>query len=49
MLDGDNKYDAEKHGYQDAKRRLYLGKLPAVLQLHLKRFTYDYTVGPTKV
>jgi hypothetical protein len=49
-MDGDNKYDAEAHGYQDAKRRFFLSKLPPVLQLQLCRFTYDLQMGcPTKV
>uniref|UniRef100_A0A7S2ZZD2 USP domain-containing protein n=2 Tax=Rhodosorus marinus TaxID=101924 RepID=A0A7S2ZZD2_9RHOD len=46
MLDGDNKYRAE--GYeelQDAKRGVKFSKLPPVLQLHLKRFEFDYVRG----
>lgn len=48
-LDGDNKYDAEQHGMQDAKRRVFLGTLPPVLQLHLLRFQFSYQQGSYKV
>jgi hypothetical protein len=41
MLVGENKYDAEKFGHQDAKRGVLLDALPPVLQLHLKRFDFD--------
>lgn len=40
-LDGDNQYDAEKHGKQDAKKGCIFSKLPPVLNLHLIRFEYD--------
>lgn len=46
---GDNKYDAEQHGLQDAKRRVFLGTLPPVLQLHLLRFQFSYQQGSYKV
>lgn len=44
-LEGENQYDAEKLGKQDAGRRAQLFKLPPVLQLHLMRFQFDYETG----
>ena len=41
-LDGDNKYRAEGHGLQDAKKGVLFTKFPPVLQLQLKRFEYDF-------
>ncbi|KAG8387302.1 hypothetical protein BUALT_Bualt02G0007200 [Buddleja alternifolia] len=41
-LDGDNKYQAEQHGLQDAKKGVLFTDFPPVLQLHLKRFEYDF-------
>ncbi|CAI9095951.1 OLC1v1031998C1 [Oldenlandia corymbosa var. corymbosa] len=41
QLDGENKYHAEGHGLQDAKKGVLLTDFPPVLQLHLKRFEYD--------
>eukprot|EP01094_Clydonella_sp_ATCC50884_P014697 TRINITY_DN251_c0_g1_i2.p1 TRINITY_DN251_c0_g1~~TRINITY_DN251_c0_g1_i2.p1 ORF type:complete len:646 (-),score=258.72 TRINITY_DN251_c0_g1_i2:1803-3698(-) len=41
MLDGDNKYRAEGHGLQDAKKGVFLKELPPVLELQLKRFEYN--------
>ncbi|XP_057782081.1 ubiquitin C-terminal hydrolase 12-like isoform X4 [Salvia miltiorrhiza] len=41
-LDGDNKYQAEQHGLQDAKKGVLFIDFPPVLQLHLKRFEYDF-------
>eukprot|EP00741_Cyanophora_paradoxa_P021387 tig00021350_g20646.t1 len=40
-LDGDNKYQAEGHGLQDAKKGVKFSKYPPVLHLQLKRFEYD--------
>jgi ubiquitin carboxyl-terminal hydrolase 7 len=40
-LEGDNKYQAEGLGYQDAKKGCIFMSLPPVLMLHLKRFEYD--------
>ncbi|KAF9903570.1 hypothetical protein BX616_001592, partial [Lobosporangium transversale] len=40
-LDGDNKYMAEGHGLQDAKKGVIFETLPPVLHLQLKRFEYD--------
>jgi hypothetical protein len=45
LLDGDNKYDAEKYGKQDAYRCQCIAKLPPVLQLHLLRFQFNYATG----
>jgi ubiquitin carboxyl-terminal hydrolase 7 len=42
MLDGENKYMAEGHGLQDAKKGVVFTKFPPVLQLQLKRFEYDF-------
>uniref|UniRef100_A0A7S0WIA5 ubiquitinyl hydrolase 1 n=1 Tax=Chlamydomonas leiostraca TaxID=1034604 RepID=A0A7S0WIA5_9CHLO len=41
VLSGDNKYNAEGHGLQDAKKGVKFVDLPPVLQLQLKRFEYD--------
>lgn len=44
MMEGDNKYRAD--GYeelQDARKGVKFLQLPPVLQLHLKRFEYDFT------
>ena len=40
-LSGDNKYDAEGHGLQDATKGILFQDLPPVLQLHLRRFDFD--------
>ncbi|KZT28449.1 cysteine proteinase [Neolentinus lepideus HHB14362 ss-1] len=40
-LDGDNKYQAEGHGLQDAKKGIIFQSFPPVLHLQLKRFEYD--------
>ncbi|CAI9094723.1 OLC1v1030510C1 [Oldenlandia corymbosa var. corymbosa] len=40
-LEGDNKYQAEEHGLQDAKKGVLFTDFPPVLQLHFKRFEYD--------
>ncbi|VAH80645.1 unnamed protein product [Triticum turgidum subsp. durum] len=42
MLDGDNKYQSEKYGLQDAKKGMLFIDFPPVLQLQLKRFEYDH-------
>lgn len=41
MLDGENKYDAEVHGKQDAEKGVIFTKFPPVLTIHLKRFDFD--------
>ena len=40
-LDGENQYQAEGHGKQDAKKGIHLVRLPPVLNLQLKRFEFD--------
>ncbi|KAI7847583.1 hypothetical protein BDC45DRAFT_541802 [Circinella umbellata] len=40
-LEGDNKYMAEGHGLQDAKKGVSFENFPPVLHLQLKRFEYD--------
>lgn len=41
-MSGENKYDAEKFGLQDALRFTKIKSCPPVLFLHLKRFDFDY-------
>ncbi|PWA52381.1 TRAF-like protein [Artemisia annua] len=41
LLEGDNKYRAEEHGLQDARKKVLFIAFPPVLQLHLKRFEYN--------
>ncbi|CAK9866222.1 unnamed protein product [Sphagnum jensenii] len=41
-LDGENKYQAEQFGLQDAKKGVLFMDFPPVLQLQLKRFEYDF-------
>ena len=40
-LDGENKYEAEGFGLQDAKKGIIFQSFPPVLHLQLKRFEYD--------
>lgn len=40
MLDGENKYDAEGFGLQDARKGTAFQSFPLVLRLQLKRFSY---------
>ncbi|KAG0057243.1 hypothetical protein BGZ83_000656 [Gryganskiella cystojenkinii] len=40
-MDGENKYQAEGHGLQDARKGVIFESLPPVLHLQLKRFEYD--------
>lgn len=42
ILEGDNKYMAEGHGLQDAKKGVVFESFPPVLHLQLKRFEYDF-------
>ncbi|KAJ1742827.1 ubiquitin-specific protease ubp15 [Coemansia sp. RSA 989] len=42
MLDGENKYQAEGFGLQDARKGVIFESFPPVLQLQLKRFEYDF-------
>lgn len=41
MLEGENKYQAEGFGLQDAKKGIVFMSFPPVLHLQLKRFEYD--------
>ncbi|XP_012835827.1 PREDICTED: ubiquitin carboxyl-terminal hydrolase 12-like [Erythranthe guttata] len=41
-LEGENKYHAEQHGLQDAKKGVSFIDFPPVLFLQLKRFEYDF-------
>ncbi|KAL9675747.1 hypothetical protein QQ045_003953 [Rhodiola kirilowii] len=41
-MDGDNKYQSEQYGLQDAKKGVLFIDFPPVLQLQLKRFEYDF-------
>lgn len=41
MLEGENKYQAEGYGLQDAKKGVIFETFPPVLHLQLKRFEYD--------
>ncbi|THG12020.1 hypothetical protein TEA_020733 [Camellia sinensis var. sinensis] len=47
-LEGDNKYQAEQYGLQDAKKGVLFIDFPPVLQLQLKRFEYDF-MGTTMI
>ena len=40
-LEGDNQYQAEGHGLQDAEKGIIFQSFPAVLHLQLRRFEYD--------
>lgn len=40
-LNGENKYQAEGFGLQDAKKGIIFESFPPVLHLQLKRFEYD--------
>ena len=40
-LDGENKYQAEGFGLQDARKGIIFESLPPVLHLQLKRYEYD--------
>ena len=42
ILQGENQYQAEGFGMQDAKKGIIFSKFPPVLMLHLKRFEYDF-------
>lgn len=42
MLDGDNKYQAEGHGLQAAKKGTLVKSFPRVLTIQLKRFEFDF-------
>jgi ubiquitin carboxyl-terminal hydrolase 7 len=40
-LEGDNKYETEKDGKQEARKFIRFKELPPVLQISLNRFDYD--------
>ena len=42
-LEGENQYQSERFGKQDAKKGVSFKSLPPVLELHLRRFEYDFT------
>eukprot|EP00271_Cylindrocystis_brebissonii_P022318 TRINITY_DN8549_c0_g1_i1.p1 TRINITY_DN8549_c0_g1~~TRINITY_DN8549_c0_g1_i1.p1 ORF type:complete len:1105 (+),score=260.24 TRINITY_DN8549_c0_g1_i1:215-3529(+) len=42
QMEGDNKYQAEQFGLQDARKGVSFIDFPPVLQLQLKRFEYDF-------
>ena len=42
VLDGDNQYFSDRYGKQDAKKGVLFKSLPPVLELHLRRFEYDF-------
>ena len=42
IMDGQDQYQSEKHGLQDARKGISFINLPPVLQLQLKRFEYDF-------
>ena len=49
-LIGDNQYDSDEYGKQDARKEVIFESLPPVLQIQLKRFEYDpYTNSMAKV
>lgn len=41
-MEGENKYQANNHGLQDAQKGVLFIDFPPVLQLQLKRFEYDF-------
>lgn len=41
-MDGENQYQAEGYGLQDAKKGVIFESFPAVLHLQLKRFEFDF-------
>jgi len=42
ILDGENQYHSDRFGKQDAKKGVLFKSLPPVLELHLRRFEYDF-------
>lgn len=44
MMDGDNKYQADGHGLQDARMGKRFLSFPPILMIHLKRFEYDFNM-----
>ena len=42
VLNGENQYHSDRYGKQDAKKGVAFKSLPPVLELHLRRFEYDF-------
>merc|ERR1719238_2033653 len=42
ILEGENQYHSDRYGKQDAKKGVLFKSLPPVLELHLRRFEYDF-------
>jgi ubiquitin carboxyl-terminal hydrolase 7 len=42
ILEGDNQYQTEEYGKQDAEMGVEFLEFPSVLQIHLSRFIYDF-------
>ncbi|KAJ1434059.1 hypothetical protein B484DRAFT_326390, partial [Ochromonadaceae sp. CCMP2298] len=50
VLEGENQYEAEGYGKQDAQKGVTFERFPPVLTVHLKRFDFDLsTFGFTKI
>jgi len=45
-MEGDNAYEAEGHGKQKAKKGIRFKRFPPVLNIHLKRFEFDFMRDP---
>ncbi|KMV66422.1 ubiquitin carboxyl-terminal hydrolase [Encephalitozoon cuniculi EcunIII-L] len=45
ILDGNNRYNCEKHGLVDAKKGVMFSSLPPVMFILLKRFNVDFETG----
>ena len=41
-LDGENQYETETNGKQDARKFIRFKELPAVMQISLNRYEYDF-------
>lgn len=48
-LTGENQYQTEEFGKQDAKKFLSLKKMPPVLQININRFGVDHYGNFTKI
>lgn len=44
-LEGENKYNTEQYGKQDAEIGVEFLEFPKILQLHLRRFQFDYVTN----
>lgn len=45
LLEGDNKYQTENYGTQEAKKFIRFKKLPPILQISFNRFDFDLESG----